>query len=639
MAYPSGAEQPSTEKKSCQIDEMSQFNSPRKVTLSEQGGYNCEFVERPQELQTDCPICQVVLREPFQVSCCGCSFCRTCIERIPTDKKACPECKDADFSLFLNKGLQRSLHSFRVRCTHQKSGCKWTGKLGELDAHLNRSPIIGKQLNGCEFTELACTHCDKYIQRRKLHAHANETCPQRPFRCDYCKVYISTHQDVISNHFPSCICYPVPCPNKCGMYPERQNVETHVNTVCSLTVVNCDFHYAGCEVRLERKVMPIHLAESLTTHISFLTNKTKMLAGGDRQGTLAEHVFPLLSLLVLHNQQLTTHLEESQRKIQQLEKDKQALLWHTGVLFPPVKLTMTNFEKMKRTKKEWYSPPFYTHTKGYKMCLKVYANGNGVGKGTHISVFAYLMRGEFDDCLEWPFKGSVVIQLCNQLKDNYHFGHTIDFNENADASNRVTSGERAECGWGTDTLIAHTDFNKVDRQYLMDNCIYFRIVTVESLSEPGVLPTERTMTNFEEHKGDGNHWLSQPFYTHPQGYKMCLDVFANGSGDGKGTHVSVGACLMRGDFDDGLKWPFQGDVTIVMLNQLEDINHTTHTIRFSDTMDNKVIGRVTGREKAQKVKGNSTFIPHSDLNYNPTKNCQYLKYNCLRFQVGQVELK
>ena len=95
----------------------------------------------------------------------------------------------------------------------------------------------------------------------------------------------------------------MPCPNECGASPERQNVtvKTHVNTVCPLTVVNCDFHYAGCEVQLVRKNMPTHLAESLATHISLLTTQTQVLAGRGGQDTLLSH----LSLFALHNQQLT----------------------------------------------------------------------------------------------------------------------------------------------------------------------------------------------------------------------------------------------------------------------------------------------------------------------------------------------
>ncbi len=51
---------------------------------------------------------------------------------------------------------------------------------------------------------------------------------------------------------------------------------------------------------------------------------------------------------------------------------------------------------------------------------------------------------------------------------------------------------------------------------------------------------------------------------------MRLRVDANGDGNGKGTHVSVYICLMRGDNDDNLKWPFKGTIEVSLLNQLED---------------------------------------------------------------------
>ena len=40
------------------------------------------------------------------------------------------------------------------------------------------------------------------------------------------------------------------------------------------------------------------------------------------------------------------------------------------------------------------------------MCLVVDANRNE-GKGTHVSVHAYLMRGGNDGELSWPFKGTI----------------------------------------------------------------------------------------------------------------------------------------------------------------------------------------------------------------------------------------
>ena len=36
---------------------------------------------------------------------------------------------------------------------------------------------------------------------------------------------------------------------------------------------------------------------------------------------------------------------------------------------------------------------------------------------------------------------------------------------------------------------------------------------------------------------------------------MCLAVYANGVGRGAGTHVSVSLVLLRGCYDDQLKWP------------------------------------------------------------------------------------
>lgn len=61
-----------------------------------------------------------------------------------------------------------------------------------------------------------------------------------------------------------------------------------------------------------------------------------------------------------------------------------------------------------------YSTPFYTSRHGYKMCCRIYLNGDGLGKGTHMSFFFVIMRGPFDALLEWPFKQKVTLTLLNQ---------------------------------------------------------------------------------------------------------------------------------------------------------------------------------------------------------------------------------
>jgi TNF receptor-associated factor 2/TNF receptor-associated factor 3 len=61
-----------------------------------------------------------------------------------------------------------------------------------------------------------------------------------------------------------------------------------------------------------------------------------------------------------------------------------------------------------------YSPPFYTGRNGYKMCIRAYLNGDGMGYKTHLSIFFVLMKGEFDPLLKWPFEYKVSLILVDQ---------------------------------------------------------------------------------------------------------------------------------------------------------------------------------------------------------------------------------
>ena len=63
-----------------------------------------------------------------------------------------------------------------------------------------------------------------------------------------------------------------------------------------------------------------------------------------------------------------------------------------------------------------YSVPFYTSRHGYKLCLRLYMDGDGSGKGSHLSFFITLMRGEYDALLPWPFRQTVTMMLLDQDK-------------------------------------------------------------------------------------------------------------------------------------------------------------------------------------------------------------------------------
>ena len=63
-----------------------------------------------------------------------------------------------------------------------------------------------------------------------------------------------------------------------------------------------------------------------------------------------------------------------------------------------------------------YSVPFFTSRYGYKLYLRLYLNGDGAGKGTHLSFFLTVLRGEYDALLKWPFQQIVIMMLLDQDK-------------------------------------------------------------------------------------------------------------------------------------------------------------------------------------------------------------------------------
>ena len=74
-----------------------------------------------------------------------------------------------------------------------------------------------------------------------------------------------------------------------------------------------------------------------------------------------------------HLQLVAAHVKLQEKCIEQQEKQMEALftqLTSTLQLPSPV-FTMTNFKWHKNDKAQWFSPPFYSHIGGYKMCISV----------------------------------------------------------------------------------------------------------------------------------------------------------------------------------------------------------------------------------------------------------------------------
>ena len=327
--------------------------------------------------------------------------------------------------------------------------------------------------------------------------------------------YESTCEDVTTNHWPVCPSRPVPCPNECGIYPERQNLDSHLDKACPLTVIDCSFSYAGCNERLSRKDMPDHIIQSLALHMSLqaTSHQQELIKLNGRifelETQLGEATVKVKELETKNHllqeqlnqecknrvavigqeikqaqeQRLKGHLstlrgeikkarnETKQEVIKRVEDGMAVVHNHVGLV--PFSFTMPDFEQKKSSNSSWYSPLFYTHPRGYKMCLRVDANGSGNGKNSHVSVFLYMMRGEYDESLQWPFQGDIAVQLLNQVGDGEHHTKVIPVTDSVVDINkyfkRVVSDERSNHGWGLQTFIYHS--NLLPCNYLKNDCL------------------------------------------------------------------------------------------------------------------------------------------------------------------------
>ena len=328
----------------------------------------------------------------------------------------CPVCRE-QFTSMPDHFNNRRVRSLRVKCPCTANGCKWVGDLGDVGDH---------EAARCEFQPKPCPYCDfTTIQKVELQKHL-DTCDSHTF----------------------------PCPNGCGAAPSRKDLDQHLD-VCPEQLVCCKFSILGCNVELPRNAMEFHLAEAEEHSTEFLLQHVMRLT-------------VLVSMLLVKNG-VPMPLEQKQwLKNEVLRRE------------PPWVVKMEGFQEKKENDEEWFSDPVYSHFGGYKMCLKVYANGNGNGKSTHVSVFFCLMRGDNDDNLKWPFRGTIKVSVLNQLEDGQHHTEELwspDEDIPEDTNGRVTKGERA-AGWGLPRFIPHQDLaynGDKTCQYLKGDTLFFRV--------------------------------------------------------------------------------------------------------------------------------------------------------------------
>ena len=305
--------------------------------------------------------------------------------------------------------------------------CEWEGTVATLETHVAT----------CEFTLLPCPNqCQDnsdnivHLMRKDLPHHLERDCPNRDYKCQHCGKE-GTFTKISLVHDKICEKKIVPCPNAdCTETMPRKDIEKHLNTECEYTLMACKYENIGCCKILKRKEIAAHeLDDKVHLHMAINTvNEIKKV------------------LRYLQGDSMTFKLTGFDRKKSE------------GQIFPP--------------------PSFYTSPQGYHMKIVVVPNGYDVGKGTHISVYAMVLDGEYDDDITWPFQGNINFGLLNQLENKNHFIRKVLPGRPGNEDHYDKYMRRGGGGLGIGTFIRHSQLGHnpdKNTQYLKDDTLYFRV--------------------------------------------------------------------------------------------------------------------------------------------------------------------
>ena len=105
---------------------------------------------------------------------------------------------------------------------------------------------------------------------------------------------------------------------------------------------------------------------------------------------------------------------------------------------------------------------------------------------------------------------------------------------------------------------------------------------------------------------------SDTFYVGPQGYKIKLAMYPNGTKEAKNAHISLYIALMKGQYDAILPWPFQYKVTLTIIDQNPDLTQRQNFVKsFVPDPSWKSMQRPASAENERR--GFGRFFSHEKL--------------------------
>ncbi|KFV67329.1 TNF receptor-associated factor 2, partial [Dryobates pubescens] len=433
-----------------------------------QPGFAKEILGTTLHVKYLCSDCKNILRRPFQAQC-GHRYCSYCLKKIiSAGPQKCASCIQEGIyeegisileanTAFPDNAARREVESLPAVCIN--SGCSWKGTIKEYEVRVQALlflcawarlwwPSLADSCSGsCQPPGLDIDWLKPNVLLSILSQAHDEVCPEFPLTCEGCGKKIP--REKFRSHVKSCGSPRVPCRFEAGgcaevveadklLEHESKCLAEHLymllsfvlslkagaadlkplpalpssqssspllaeSSLCSEPELSRSLELLGrCEA-LERKTMTF---ENIVCVLNREVERVSLTAEAySRQHRLDQERIETLSTKVWPSRGFLAclALAEMEEKLRGLEAST-----YDGVfIWKITEFARKRQEAITGRSPAIFSPAFYTSKYGYKLCLRVYLNGDGTGRGTHLSLFFVVMKGPNDALLRWPFNQKV----------------------------------------------------------------------------------------------------------------------------------------------------------------------------------------------------------------------------------------
>uniref|UniRef100_A0A8C6XGZ8 TNF receptor-associated factor n=1 Tax=Naja naja TaxID=35670 RepID=A0A8C6XGZ8_NAJNA len=373
---------------------------------------------------------------------------------------------------FPDNAARREVESLPAICPHQ--GCLWKGTIKEYEScHEGSCPAMlvacpachglvrlgEKEQHAeqeCPERSLSCKYCQALFQCSESKAH-EAMCPKFPLACEGCGKKKIPREKFL-DHVKTCSKCRAPCrfqPVGCTHLMENEKLPEHershlgehlymlLSFVLSLGSASSKLEplldrlsaEAGCVLAggrplvpeaelpsslellgkcegLERKTVTF---ENIVCVLNREVEKVSLVAeAASRQHQLDQEKIEALGTKVRQLERSIALKDLALAEMEHAMQEMEAASYDGIFIWKISDFARKRQEAVAGRSPAIFSPAFYTSKYGYKMCLRIYLNGDGTGRGTHLSLFFVVMKGPNDSLLRWPFNQKVTLMLLDQ---------------------------------------------------------------------------------------------------------------------------------------------------------------------------------------------------------------------------------